>query len=107
MVLGAGKSLHRNRNLSCDIAPPPFTPVRSRSRSLIDDIIAVEPPRSIEQVCVDLRSRYEKQPSPRLKRMLEQLQTEIAARQPPTQLTTRKRPRPILCDVDRGRAKHG
>ena len=49
---------------------------------MIDDIIAVEPPRSIEQVCADLRSRYEKQPSPGLKRMLEQLQTEITARKP-------------------------
>ena len=58
---------------------------------MIDDIIAVEPPRSIEQVCADLRSRYEQQPSPGLKRRLEQVQTEIAARKPLNPQTPRER----------------
>jgi len=49
---------------------------------MMDDIIALEQSRSIEQVCAELRARYEKQPSPGLKRMLEQLQAEIAARKP-------------------------
>jgi hypothetical protein len=36
--------------------------------------------RSIEQACADLRTKYEKRPTPTLARMIEQLQTEIAIR---------------------------
>jgi len=37
--------------------------------------------RSMEQACADLRAKYEKQPTPQLARMIEQLQAEIGIRQ--------------------------